>query len=324
MKHKEKILITGGLGFIGHHLTKYLTEFHPHLKLVIVDNLSSTIINYDWLKSKAEIYIMDFLDFQSDEKFASIYHLASPVGSIGILSRNGYIAREIIQLTYKVAELAIRIRAKLLFVSSSEVYGHEGVHNEESHKIVPAKKGTRIEYGLGKLLSEEILYNLALENNLIYNICRPFNVFGEFQSGNLGFVIPTFFEHAFLNNPLPVFQDGSQQRSFCHVRDIVEALVAIMVRGKNKEVYNIGHDKNCISILKLAERIIEITNSRSAIKYTDPNSIYGEKYCEAFDKIPDLQKIKDHINWVPKIKLNTALNRLSNFYSNEEEFSVEI
>lgn len=314
---KERILITGGLGFIGHHLTKYLLKRNPEIQLVIVDNLSSTRINYDWLKAKTEIHILNLEDFEPGDTFTQIYHLASPVGAMGILSRNGYIARDIISLTYKVAELAIQHEAKLLFVSSSEVYGHDGVHEEESPKVVPAKKGTRMEYGLGKLLSEEILYNLSLDNKLLYKICRPFNVFGEFQSSKLGFVIPTFLENAFRNKPLPIFQNGEQRRSFCYVEDIVEALIAVQEKGINKEVYNIGHDLNCVSILDLAKQIIKCTNSKSEISFVNPNTIYGEKYCEAFDKIPDIRKVNEHTGWSPRFGLDEALVKLSNTISNK-------
>ena len=313
----DKVLITGGLGFIGHHLTKLLLNEFSGLQLVIVDNLSSTKINFDWIKNKAEIHICDLQDFHTKHKFTKIYHLASPVGALGILNRNGYIAGEIIELTYKVAELAIRHRSRLLFVSSSEVYGYDGKHVENAVKMVPVKKGTRLEYGLGKLISEEILYNLALDNELEYTICRPFNVCGESQSKELGFVIPTFFHHAIRNEPLPVFMDGSQKRSFCHVDDIVVAMQAIMQSNYRGEIFNIGHDENCMSILELAERIIECTGSKSEIRFVDPKATYGEKYCEAFDKIPDIQKIKELIGWTPRISMNELLSRLVAFYGNE-------
>ncbi|MBN1950307.1 MAG: NAD-dependent epimerase/dehydratase family protein [Bacteroidales bacterium] len=315
---QKKILVTGGLGFIGHHLTKQLLKQDSDCRLSIVDNLSSTKIDFSWLPEQVEVHIMDLLDFNPTEPYDEIYHLASPVGALGILKRNGYIARDILSLSYKIAELSIQHNARLLFVSSSEIYGHDGVHTENVSKVVPNYRGTRLEYSLGKLLSEEILYNLSIDHRLNFSVCRPFNVFGEQQSAELGFVIPAFFQHALHQRPLPVFMDGKQKRSFCYVQDIVDAMLLVMERGAKSGTYNIGHDGNCVSILELAGKILEVTGSRSGIAFVDPIEIYGEKYAEAFDKIPDLTKMKEELGWVPKVSLEDALKQLVVFYHKQE------
>ena len=311
----NRILITGGLGFIGYHLSSWLINNRPDDQITIIDNLSSTRLNYDNLKNKTRIIIDDFITYPFNETFDEIFHLASPVGALGILKRNGYIARDIISLTYSAVNLAIRSKAKLLFVSSSEIYGHDGRHNEDAPRIVPNKKGTRLEYALGKLVSEEIIHNLSLDYTFEYKICRPFNVIGEHQSKDIGFVVPTFFHHALRGTAVPVFMNGEQERSFCHVQDIVEGIMAIHEKGLPNTVYNIGHSDNKISIKELAQKIISITGSSSLLEYIDPIKSYGEKYCEAFDKIPGINKVIEHTGWKPKISLDEALQGLYRFYS---------
>lgn len=316
----KKILVTGGLGFIGFHLIKFLFDFYENSQITVIDNLSSTKINFKELYSKLNVYINDLKMIENlSYEFEYIYHLASPVGSLGILSMNGFVAKEIIDLTYKAIDIAEKSKAKLLFVSSSEVYGHSGNHDENTTLHIKSRIGTRGEYALGKLISEIILHNLSLSKNLIFNICRPFNVIGEHQSSRIGFVVPTFFESALRNNDITVFYTGLQKRSFCHVQDIVKALVKIQESSCNKEIFNIGNDNNVVTIIDLAKKIKSICNSKSNIVHLDPIKLYGESYIEAFDKIPNIVKIKTMLDWKPEIDIDTALNKIYKYYQSNYE-----
>jgi UDP-glucose 4-epimerase len=316
----KKILITGGLGFLAFHLIKSLLKRYNNPRITVIDNLSSSIIEFGDLYSKLNVIINDFQKINVlNDSFDDIYHLASPVGSLGILKKNGYVAKEILELTYKAIEFSIKYDAKLIFISSSEIYGYSGMHEENAVKKYSNSHGTRMEYALGKYTSEIILRNLSFSSKLKYNIIRPFNIIGEQQSSKIGFVVPTFFENAIRNSPIPVYNDGKQKRSFCCADDIVSAIIAIQESDITGEIFNVGNNNSAISINDLAKKIRSICYSDSEIIHIDPVKIHGETYIEAFDKIPNLNKLESQIDWKPEIDLDTALNRLYNSYIDKDE-----
>lgn len=311
----SKILVTGGLGFIGYHLCMRLLKIGSDIEITIVDNQSSTRIDYSALTGRTNIVLDDMRNFNSNGVvFDEIYHLASPVGSLGILERNGYIASDIIDLATTAAKLATESGARLLYVSSSEVYGRNGQHNETAEQIVPPKRGTRMEYAIGKLAAEHVLLNLSMDNDFELRIVRPFNAMGEWQSSELGFVIPRFFEAALKGCDLQVFGDGIQKRSFCHISDLVNGIIKVQEQGVADTIYNVGHPGNVTTIHNLAQMIRSICNSDSEIKKVDPRQIYGDKFIEAFDKIPDITRVTEHTGWKPVYDLEKALEIIHKFY----------
>ena len=314
----DRVLITGGLGFLGHHLARHLLQRNPAILLTLVDNLSSTWIEDAGLARRARVCLQDFGDELLDgEGFDYIYHLASPVGSLGILSRTGSIVQEILRLTCRVIDLTRRTGARLLVVSSSEVYGRDGVHEEEACLCVHPRAGARTEYALGKMASEVILRNVSRMKPLRYNVCRPFNVIGEHQSAAIGFVVPTFFECALAGGDLPVFAPGTQRRSFCHVSDVVRGMVAIQESAAEGEVFNVGNDRNVTTIADLAGRIRDLCGSPSRIVPVDSLARFGPLYSEAFEKIPCLAKIRGRLGWEPLLDLETSLSRIHAWYRSQ-------
>jgi len=308
---EKKILITGGLGFLGQHLTRYLLRTDPGCRLTIIDNLSSSEINYGWLLSHAEILTADFRTISlANKRFSHIYHLASPVGSLGILTRSGYVAEEITDLALRAGELAADNGAAVLYVSSSEVYGKAGVQREDDELAVPVRTGTRMEYSLGKLAGEHLLRNLAARFGFRLTVVRPFNALGEGQSAQIGFVVPTFFRNALAGKPLPLFNGGNQMRCFCHAEDVARGLVAIQERGKDCHTYNLGNPGNAVTIRELAMRIRELCASHSPLEIVDPTQRFGAHYLEASEKSPCIDKIKADTGWTPAIDLDAALTRV--------------
>ena len=317
----RSILVTGGLGFIGSHLCRHLAELGPEDAITVVDDLSGTRLDVSGVASRARVRLADLRGLDpGSERHDEIYHLASPVGSLGILARHGRIALDILALADAVAGLAARGApgggpTRLLYLSSSEVYGRDGRHGESVELVVPDRRGSRMEYALGKLGAEHALANASDDGGFELRTVRPFNVVGPWQSDALGFVVPTFLDAALAGEPLRVFGDGRQRRSFCDVSDLVRGLVAVQRTGRAGEVYNVGHPDNVTTIGALAERVLRATGSASRIEHVDPVAVHGPRYLEAFDKIPSIDKVAADTGWRPALGLDRILGRLAAFHA---------
>lgn len=313
--HPRRILVTGGLGFIGVHLCESLLQHFPDAELTIVDNLSSTRVDYRSLVPRATIYIQDLRDFTpTAPDFDDIFHLASPVGSLGILERHGHIASDILELAHVASDLAASSHADLLYLSSSEVYGRDGEHDESAEQRVPDRRGSRMEYALGKLTAEHVLYNLADAGTHRVRIVRPFNVTGRWQSEALGFVIPRFFRSALDGSPLQVHGSGRQTRSFCDVTDLAEGVLAVQYQAPAGLTYNIGNPDNRIDIATLAHRIHALCDSSSTVAFIDPEQVYGAQYLEAYNKMPVIERAVSLTSWRPRKSLDDILADLHRFH----------
>ncbi len=314
----KKILITGGLGFIGSHLIEHLIQ-HEDCSIEIVDNLSNNSLTPEDLKSPKinEIHICSVEEFPLSKKYDEIYHLASPVGPAGVLKYAGKMGSIILNETLKIAKHASRTGCKVIFISTSEVYGKDPgntAQREDLHSVVPSKITTRLEYGVSKLLTEICLHNFAKANDLNYTVIRPFNIVGVGQSAKAGFVLPRFVYAALTNKPITVFSGGQQRRTFTHVKDIVNGFVAVMNSDVSGEVYNIGNPDNEHSILEVAQIVKEMTGSSSEIVQVDPKEIYGKDYEEAWNKIPDISKIQSHVNWQPEYSFREIVQEIIDDY----------
>jgi len=315
-----KVLVTGGNGFIGRALVWALLGKCRERRaesIHIVDDLSnssrdeglSELLHHGRVRFSA----MSVKDFEPYEAYTHIFHLASPVGPAGVLNYAGRMAGMIVGDTSKIAHYAIAMGAKLLDVSTSEVYGRDPddiAQTEDIDKIVPSRYTVRLEYGVAKMACEISLHNLAQATDLKFNIVRPFNIVGIGQKGEVGFVLPRFVQQALAGQPLTVFGDGYQQRCFTSVDDIVDAILAITDSGVTGEIFNIGNPANICSINDLAKLVIGISASNSGIIHVDPKNIYGKFYEEAWNKIPDINKIRHMLGWTPKRLLNDIVQEV--------------
>jgi len=325
----KKVFITGGMGFIGRNLVKKLlneTDYH----LDILDNLSSSLVSDELLNNPRINFIeSDFSAWEvpEDANYDQIYHLAGPVGPVRVLEFSGRIAQIIVSQLYKAADMAIAMGAKLMFISTSEVYGEHVTEGtpETVSSVVPSDVTVRLEYGVSKLIGEIILKNLSRVSDLKYNCVRPFNIVGPGQNGKGGFVIPRFLEKAQAGEPITVYNEGNMVRAFTHVEDFVNALYSIMESEVFGEVFNIGNAENTITILELAKKVKEATNTSSEIIHVDPKKLYGDDFEEAWDKIPNVDKLVNMIGWKAEKSVDDIIREIVELGESKEptqDFSI--
>lgn len=306
----KRVLVTGGFGFIGGHLLELLVK-DADSQVHVVDNLTTNPIPHtallDELNSppnltyhicSVEQFCLDNPDYHVDE----IYHLASPVGPAGVLKLAGKMVKAVVDDVYVLMDMALRNGAKLVDVSTSEVYGggRDGYCSESCAKIVPPRPTVRLEYAIAKLAAETAISNTCKVTDLNACIIRPFNIAGPRQSGRGGFVLPRFVAQAMTGKPLTVFGDGNQIRAFTHVADMADGIARVMRYGERSEAYNLGNPHNKITIKHLAEAVVEIVETNSQLSYVDPKAIYGPLYEEANDKYPDADRALNELKWDPR------------------------
>jgi nucleoside-diphosphate-sugar epimerase len=321
---KKRILITGGLGFIGAHcVQKWKQELWD---IYIIDNLSSNAIDPDHpLTRGCTVKIIDIAELEWSElpKFDMILHLASPVGPVGVLKHSGRMARIILDDIYCVIEGAKINSCPLIFISTSEIYGHrdEKSYLEESgDKILKGDFTVRNEYSIAKLLSEIVLSNQSkINESFKYQIIRPFNVTGEYQLPDGGFVLPRFVEQALSGSDITVYFTGDQIRAFTWVKDIVNGIFLVSSAKEDlwNQEWNIGNEENEKSILYLAERVKKISESESDIVHIDPKTLHGKLFSEAPEKIPNSNKIKNILGWKPTKNIDDVILEVINFYKSK-------
>ncbi len=312
----QRILVTGGAGFIGSHVVDHLLM--EGAQLIVVDNLTSSVATVglleSWENAGTEIHSCSVSDYcHSSESVDYIIHLASIVGPLGVLGKVGRIASEIIESSLKMARLAIKHRAQLLFVSTSEIFGVPGRLDEESPCFFPASEcSARREYAQSKLLAETVIQNLG-SHGLRYQIVRPFNVTGPRQSPQGGFVLPRFVIQALSGLPITVYGHGLQSRAFTNVVDIVHGLMKILQRSESS-VWNLGNESNKVTIGELAAQVV--AQCPSEIMYVDPRILHGGSFAEAGDKIPNADKAQRLLGWSPCFDVHSTVAATLTYWRN--------
>jgi UDP-glucose 4-epimerase len=301
-------LVTGGLGFIGSHVARGLLE-DPAAHVTVVDNLQGQVLPVEFLieeitkdrPGQLEAKVQAVADHKPARSYDQIFHLASVVGPAAVLNHSGYITESIVRDTYVVVRLAKQCQARLVNVSTSEVYGggDHGFCQEESPRVIRGPASARQEYAAGKLACEVAIANLCRDEQLDAITVRPFNVSGVRQLGVGGFVLPRFIAQALLELPLTVFGDGSQVRAFTDVRDVASGIQVAARSGRPGAFYNVGNPANRTTIRELAELVLRVTGSSSVIQFTDPKKLYGTRYEDAADKFPDAEKLLA-LGWQPR------------------------
>lgn len=317
------VFITGGAGFIGSNLAEY--HLNRGDSVVIVDDLSSGNIENinDLLQNmRFRFAIADFLQWDDFDlevaKADRIYHLAAVVGMFRVLKEPTTVMRVNVCGTERLLEVAADCgsTAQIIIASSSSVYGHphhtHDLGEDDDLTYVP-ETGGLLGYALSKLANEVQAKSYHREFGLRVIIPRFFNVVGPRQTGTYGFVIPRFIEQALTGQPLTVFGDGTQIRSFCDVRDTIRALEMLADKegsgdaSVSGQVVNVGNSRE-ISILDLAKLVIERSGSDSEIEFVPFDRAYGEHFDQITQRRPDLGKLKKLTGITPKWSLEFSQN----------------
>ncbi len=304
----NRILITGGAGFIGSHLCESLLELGQ--EVICVDNFfSGSKDNIRHLLSNPyfELVRHDIIHPLFIE-VDRIYHLACPASPIHYQSNAIKTVKTNVVGTLNMLGLAKRIKARILLASSSEVYGSPEVHpQKESYwgKVNPV--GLRACYDEGKRVAETLMMAYHRQNRIEAKIVRIFNTYGPQMSVNDGRVISNFIVQALRKEPLTVYGDGSQTRSFCYVTDMIQALIKMMETENLTGPVNLGNPKET-KVLELAERIIKLTKSSSKIIHTPLPADDPGRRC------PDISLAREKLGWAPKIELEEGLLKTIDYF----------
>lgn len=315
-----RVLVTGGAGFIGSHLTDRLIA-DGHL-VTVLDNLETgRIENLDSAQKTGKLTfvegsvldptLVDGLVAESDY----IYHLAAAVGVFNILERPLASLMTNLRGTENVLDSALKFSRPILIASSSEVYGKNISDSlqEDDSRILGSPLMLRWSYSQAKALDETLAYAYWKDLNLQARIVRFFNTVGPRQLGAYGMVVPRFVNQALNNEDITIYGDGKQTRCFGHVADIIEALIAVS-KSENTvgTVVNIGNSEE-ISIQDLAEKIIEITDSKSKIVYIAYEDAYLDGFEDMERRVPNIERITKLTGWTPKRNLDTIIKDMVDY-----------
>ena len=313
-----RVLITGGAGFIGSHLAERCLENGD--EVYIIDDLSTgSMDNVRFLqeitayKNKFFIHINTILNHDMMLELTGIcdvvYHLAAAVGVQTILEKPLESIVTNIQGTEKVLEMCNKFKKRVLIASTSEVYGkHLHAPLLETDNIVygPSSK-FRWSYAASKLMDEFTALAYYRTNGLEVIITRLFNTVGPRQTGAYGMVIPRLVSRALKNEPLTVYGDGTQTRTFTYVKDVVSALMRLMSsENSTGEVFNVGGGEE-ISILDLAQKIIEMTESSSEIQLIPYDKAFGKDFEDMQRRVPSTAKLAQVTGYTPDKSLDFIL-----------------
>jgi UDP-glucose 4-epimerase len=302
-----RFLITGGAGFIGSHLSDLLVE-HGHAVHVLDDLSTGAMENIRHLKHgpRFEYTIASVEDHgvvaELVDEVDIVVHLAAAVGVTLIVESPVRAIETNVHGTEVVLAHANKKKKPVLIASTSEVYGKSRAlpFREDGDMQMGSTDMGRWAYACSKAIDEFLAMAYWRERGLPTTVVRLFNTVGPRQTGSYGMVVPRLVGQALAGEPLTVYGDGHQSRCFCHVADVVQALFGLMMAEERAygNVFNVGATSE-ISILDLASRIIELTESDSDISMIPYGEAYGEGFEDMYRRVPDIAKVQALIGWTP-------------------------
>ncbi len=315
-----KVLITGGAGFIGSHLTDALLAQGD--RVTIIDDLSTgRMENLAHVRQHPNFHfaietimnetVMDRLVSECDV----IYHLASAVGVELIVSSPVEVIERCVLGSETVLKIANRYKRKVLITSTSEVYGKSTKvpFSEDDDRLLGPTTKSRWSYSCSKAIDEFLALAYFKEKGLPVVLVRLFNTVGPRQTGQYGMVVPRFIKQAMEGRDLTVYGDGSQSRCFGYVGDVVGALIKLMNHAQAVgQIFNIGNTQE-VTIMELAQRVLALTGSNSKIKLVPYEEAYEQGFEDMARRVPDLTKIKTLISYQPQVDLTGIITRIHEY-----------
>jgi UDP-glucose 4-epimerase len=315
------VLITGGAGFIGSHLSEALLE-EGH-EVFVLDNLSTgSIDNIEHLKLHPRFhYTIESITNEPVlaelvDRCDVVFHLAAAVGVKLIVEAPVHTIETNVHGTEVVLKHANKKKKLVFIASTSEVYGKSVSvpFREDADLVLGPTFRHRWAYACSKAIDEFLALAYWKEKKLPVVIIRLFNTVGPRQTGQYGMVVPTFVRQALAGQPITVFGDGTQARSFTYVGDVVRALIALMKEPRAVgEVFNVGNGKE-ITILALAETIRELARSRSPIVKIPYDEAYEAGFEDMPRRVPDIGKIRALVGYEPRVELDEILTRVIEYF----------
>jgi UDP-glucose 4-epimerase len=312
-----RVLITGGAGFVGSHLAEALLERGD--EVFILDNLSTgSIENVVHLKSNPRFHYT--IDTVSNEPVLAelidrcdiVVHLAAAVGVKLIVEQPVHTIETNVHGTEVVLKHANKKKKLVLIASTSEVYGKstDVPFREDADLVLGPTVKQRWAYACSKMIDEFLALAYWKERKLPVIVVRLFNTVGPRQTGQYGMVIPNFVRQALAGQPITVFGDGTQSRSFTYVGDVVKAMVALIDEPRAiGQVFNIGNGKE-ITIRALAEKVKQLTGSTSEIVTVPYEKAYEAGFEDMPRRVPDIGRIRALVGYAPTVELDETLTRV--------------
>ena len=321
-----RVLITGGAGFIGSHLADAYLKRGDHV--YVIDDLSTgKIENIQHLKGESRFhYTIDTVHNQPVtaelvDQCDVIFHLAAAVGVKLIVESPVRTIETNVRGTEVVLALANKKKKKVLVASTSEVYGLSAdvPFREDGNLVMGATTKGRWSYACSKAIDEFLALAYWREKKLPTIIVRLFNTVGPRQTGQYGMVIPTFVKQALAGRPITVYGDGNQTRCFGYVGDVVGALVKLMDHDDAVgQVFNIGSNQE-ISILDLAQKVKDLTQSHSEIVFVPYDEAYEEGFEDMPRRVPDISKVSQLVGFRPDMGLDGILKSVIDYQSGRQK-----
>lgn len=321
-----RVLITGGAGFIGSHLADAYIKRGD--RVYVIDDLSTgKIENIQHLKSHSNFhYTIESVHnhpvtAELVDQCDVIFHLAAAVGVKLIVESPVRTIETNVRGTEVILSLANKKKKKVLVASTSEVYGlsSDVPFREDGNLVMGATTKGRWSYACSKAIDEFLALAYWREKKLPTIIVRLFNTVGPRQTGQYGMVIPTFVKQALAGRSITVYGDGNQSRCFGYVGDVVGALVKLMDHDNAVgQVFNIGSNQE-ISILELAQRVKELTQSDSEIVFIPYDEAYEEGFEDMPRRVPDISKVSELVGFRPEMSLDGILKTVIDYQSGRQK-----
>jgi UDP-glucose 4-epimerase len=309
-----RVLVTGGAGFIGSHLSEALLQ--KGADVWALDDLSTGRLenlrsferhpHFRFLEgSVTDSALVHGLVAQCDK----VYHLAAAVGVKYVLENPLRSLITNIKGTEVVLEACSEHNRRVMLFSSSEVYG-KGVSvpfSENDDRVMGPTHKLRWSYACGKAVDECLAQAYFQQRQLQVIVVRCFNTCGPRQTGAYGMVIPNMITRALREEPILVFGDGQQSRCFSAVSDVVRGVLLLSdTKAAEGEIFNVGSDEE-VTVLELAQRIRRMCDSRSAIEFVPYEQVYGKSFEDMRRRVPDLSKMRRFVGFRPQVSLNQLL-----------------